>query len=388
MDVDRAMLDLAARCALRGSGVVEPNPMVGAVVARDGVVLGVGHHGVYGGLHAEREALASCERQGHDARGATLYSTLEPCCLVGKQPPCTEAIVRAGIARVVYAQADPHVKGRGGAEVLRSHGVAAELSDASAWARWVGAPFVKRVQTGLPWVIVKWAQTIDGRIATRTGESQWISNAGSRRRVHRLRARVDAIITGIGTVMADDPMLTARDVRRVRRSARRVVVDALLDLPLSSALVQTARAMPTTVACDKGMAVAHIALERREALEAAGVDVMGVPGRGADQIDLEKMLAALVAHYEATNVLIEAGSGLMGAILAADLADELRVYVAPMLLGDALARPAIGGHTAERLTDGRSFGLVRQKRIGDDVELTYIRLRESRGVPAASAVAR
>ena len=369
------MLDLAARCAVRGAGLVEPNPLVGAVVVRNGVVIGVGHHRRFGGLHAEREALESCRRQGQDVAGATMYCTLEPCCREGKQPACTEAIVRAGIARVVFARSDPHPKGRGGADVLRAQGVEVELTGVSHAATRVSDPFVKRMTKGLPWVIAKWAQTIDGRIATRTGESQWISGAASRRRVHRLRGRVDAILTGIGTVLGDDPRLTARGVR-VRRVARRVVVDAHLDLPAGSALVRSARVTPTTVACDKGMAVAHIALDKREVLEQAGVEVMGVPTRGQDRIDLEMMLRALVEHHNVTNVLVEAGSGLMGSLLAADLVDELRVYVAPLLLGDEQARAAFGGRVVQTLGDGRRFSLVRQKRIEQDVELAYRRVRE------------
>lgn len=370
------MLDLAARLALRGMGDVEPNPMVGAVIARDGTILGAGHHRRFGGLHAEREAIESCRRQGHDPRGSTMYVTLEPCCRPGKQPGCAPAIIEAGIARVIYARSDPHEKGRGGAEVLREAGIHAELSSASPLASRVSDPFVKRITTGLPWVIAKWAQTIDGRVATRTGQSQWISSEGSRARVHRLRSRVDAILTGIGTVLSDNPMLNARGVPRVRRLARRVVVDTHLDLPPQCVLAQTASRIPTTIACDKSMAVAHIALDRREALEAAGVDVMGVPSRLDDRVDLYLLFKALVDAYGITTVLVEAGPGLLGSLLDADLVDELRVYIAPLILGDAQARSAFEGRVANSLGQGRRFALTRSRRVGHDVELSYLRARE------------
>lgn len=364
------MLDLAARLGARGFGRVEPNPVVGAVIARDGLVLGMGHHRVFGGAHAEVEAIEACRRAGADVRGATLYCTLEPCHGTGKQGSCCEAIKGAGLARVVYARPDPHPKGREGAATLRQAGIACDLSYASPSATRLSDPFVKRVTTGLPWVIAKWAQTIDGRIATRTGESQWISNPHSRRRVHELRGRVDAILTGIGTVLADDPLLTAREVP-VRRAARRVIVDTHLDLPPGSKLARTARQAPTTLACDKAMAVAHIALERRTALEDLGVEVMGVPTRLDDRVDLELLLRTLVSHHGVSTVLVESGAALLGSLLASDLVDELRVYVAPMLLADDHARPAMMGLAVPSLGEARRFTLIRAKAVGEDVELRY-----------------
>lgn len=344
--------------------------MVGAVIARDGVILGMGHHRVFGGAHAEVDALGACRAAGADVRGATLYSTLEPCHGTGKRGSCCAAISAAGIGRVVYARPDPHPKGRGGAGVLREAGIACDLSYASPGATRLSDAFIKRVTTGLPWVIAKWAQTIDGRIATRTGESQWISNSQSRGRVHELRGRVDAILTGIGTVLADDPMLTARDVK-VRRVARRVIVDTHLDLPPGSRLARTARVTPTTVACDKSMAVAHIALDRRTALEEAGVEVMGVPTRLDDRVDLDLLLRTLVSHYGVSTVLVESGAALLGSLIAGDLVDELRVYVAPMILADDRARPALMGLAVPSLGQARRFSLVRARAVGEDVELRY-----------------
>lgn len=373
MDEAKRMLDLAARLAMRAVGYVEPNPLVGAVVARDGVILGLGHHRRFGGPHAEREALEDCARRGADPRGATMYVTLEPCSHVGKQPACAPAIAQAGIARVVYARSDPHPRASGGAELLREFGVQADVSAASTLATRVSDPFVKRIERSLPWVIAKWAQTIDGRIATRAGESQWISNTRSRARVHRVRARVDAVLTGIGTVMADDPQLTAREARRVRRAARRVVVDTDLAIPLTSALVRTARAVPVTVACDQEHALAGLWADKRRALEAAGVEIMGVAPLPKGGLDLERIFRRLVDDHDVTNVLVEAGQGILGSLLEADLVDQAIVYVAPLMLGDELARSVATGRVAESLTAGRRFELARVRRVGDDVEMVYRR---------------
>ncbi len=374
---DRRFLDIAGRIALRGLGDVEPNPCVGCVIVKDGVVIGMGHHRSFGGPHAEREALAACQARGLDPRGATMYVTLEPCAHVGKQPPCTEAIFKSGVARVVYARPDPHSLSGDGARILNSAGVLSECCNASALARLAADAFIKRTQTGLPWVIAKWAQTIDGRIATRSGESQWISNELSRARVHRLRARVDVILTGLGTVVADDPMLNARVPTRVRRIARRVVVDTHLETPEDAAIVRTAREYPTSIACAKEMAVAEVVTDRRSRLEAAGVEIIGVPTPLNGRVDLELLLRALVDRYDATNVMIEAGPGLLGSLFALGLVDEAIVYIAPILLGDDEARSAAAGRAVESLRDARRFRLARTKRLQSDLELTYSRIRDA-----------
>ena len=375
--LEKRMLDLAARAALRGMGHVEPNPLVGCVIAQRGTVLGIGHHRRFGDLHAEREALAACVRVGHDPAGATAYVTLEPCVHHGKQPPCTEALLDAGIARVVIARADPGDISRGGAGVLTAAGVEVAWSSASAMALAVADPWLKRVRTGLPWVIAKWAQTLDGRIATRSGESKWISSGQSRKRVHRLRGRCDAVVTGVGTVFADDPMLTPRDVRRVRRVPVRVVVDRDLDIPLDCALVKTASEVPTVVACDKVYTRATITADRREALESAGVTIAGVP-QGPGGVDLSLLMRFLVEQYDASNVMVEAGPGLLGAFIEQDLVDEAYIYTAPLLLGDELARSVISGRVAASLASGRAYELARLKRVGNDIEAIYRRPDPSR----------
>jgi len=366
------MLDLAARAAWRGGGRVEPNPMVGCVIAKGSAIIGIGHHKTFGSLHAEREALTNAHSRGHDPRGATAYVTLEPCCHHGKQPPCTEALIEAGIARVIFARHDPAPASCGGSEILRNAGIQADLCESSPAATHISDPFVKRITTGLPWVIAKWAQTVDGRIATRTGQSQWISSDQSRRRVHHLRERVDAIITGLGTALHDDPQLTVRLDRTPRRVPRRVVIDTDLDLPTGSRLVRTAREIPVTACCSGELKSGPYFEPRRKALESAGVEIMGVRSDNR-RLDLDVMLKQLADTYNTTTSLIECGPGLLGSFFEFDLIDEAVVYIAPLLLGDELAKSAAIGRTVPSLSGGRNFRLMRVKRVGDDVELVYRR---------------
>jgi diaminohydroxyphosphoribosylaminopyrimidine deaminase/5-amino-6-(5-phosphoribosylamino)uracil reductase len=364
----KQMLDLAARIARRAAGYVEPNPMVGCVLVKDGRIIGMGHHMVYGGPHAEVNALADAAARGEDPRGATAYVTLEPCNHFGKQPPCVDAVLQAGIARVVCARRDTKAPAAGGGERLASSGVGFEVTEVSGAATRLSNPFFKRIGTGLPWVIAKWAQTIDGRIATRTGESKWISNELSRRHVHRTRARVDAILTAVGTLLSDDPVLTARAGRR-RRFARRVVIDPSLDIPEGAAMLRTIEEAPITIAC------ADEALKRQERkvamLSGAGVEVIALGSE--EEVSIDALLRHLVEAHQATNVLVEAGPGLLGRLFDADLVDESHVYIAPMLLADEQAKAAARGRVAEHLTDGRRFELQRTKRFGDDVLLVYRR---------------
>jgi diaminohydroxyphosphoribosylaminopyrimidine deaminase/5-amino-6-(5-phosphoribosylamino)uracil reductase len=373
---DRRLLDLAARVAMRSVGNVEPNPLVGAVVVRwmgsTPEVIGIGHHRRFGEAHAERAALSDCMRRGHDPRGATVYATLEPCNHTGKQPPCALGLIEAGVAEVVAARRDPNPLAAGGFEALEKAGIRCRVSGDSRAAIALSDPFVKRVKTGLPWVIAKWAQTIDGRVATRNGESKWISGDRSRKRVHRLRARVDAVLTGMGTVLADDPMLTARDVRRVRRAAMRVVADTDLDMPETAKLVTTARDLRTIVACSAELATGEITRAKRQRLATAGAVVVGVPTIG-ERLDLAALLRLLASEHGVSSVLVESGPGLLGSMLDADLVDELVVYVAPMMLGDEMARAAAAGRIAPTLSMAQRYELLRAKRIENDLEVVYRR---------------
>ena len=243
-DQDMHWMRRALEEAERGRGRVEPNPLVGAVVVKDGKIVGTGHHERFGGPHAEIVALA---RAGNEASGATLYVTLEPCCHHGKTPPCTTAILASGIVRVVAAMRDPflQVSGKGFA-LLEAAGLAVSSGCQDQPARELNAPYLKRVTAGLPFVTAKWAMTLDGKTAVKTGDSRWISSEPSRRLVHELRGRMDAIVAGIGTVLADDPLLTARPPGP--RTPTRVVLDGRGRLPLNSRLVQTAPEIPVLVA--------------------------------------------------------------------------------------------------------------------------------------------
>lgn len=323
----------ALRLAERGRGCVEPNPMVGCVIVRDGRIIGEGWHRRFGGPHAEVEALRRC---GDAARGATAYVTLEPCCHHGKTPPCTEALIAAGVRRVVAAVRDPNpqVAGRG-LRRLRRAGIEVESGLLAEQAATLIAPFAKLVTQRRPWVILKWAQSLDGKIATHTGDAKWISDEPMRRHAHRIRGQVDAIIVGRRTVECDDPLLTCR-VGRPRRTATRIVLAPQLSVSPAAQLVRTAAETPTWIFCN-----VTAPLKREQTLAAAGcrifrLDVPPRDVRGASGIALPAVLDVLGQH-NMTNVLIEGGGLLLGGFFDAGLADELHVYVAPKLIGGAAA---------------------------------------------------
>lgn len=329
----------ALTLAERGRGCVEPNPLVGAVVVRDGQLVGEGWHQRYGEAHAEVNALAVA---GEAARDATLYVTLEPCCHRGKTPPCTDAVLRAGVRRVVAAMCDPFpaVAGKG-AERLRQAGVLVEFGLGEAEARRLNAPYLKLLATGRPWVHAKWAMTLDGKIATRSGDSRWISNESSRRLVHELRGRMDAILVGLGTVRADNPQLTARPPGP--RTPTHIVLDSRGRIEDDAILVQTARETPTILA-----ATDRIPDVRRAALEALGCEVLILPA--VDERVSAPALLAELGRRRFTNVLIEGGSGVFGAFLDASSLDELHVFLAPRLVGGSAAS-AVGGRGVDKMTE-------------------------------------
>lgn len=342
---DRQYLQRALELAARGEGSVEPNPMVGCVlVRRDGDgrqrVIGEGWHRRFGDRHAETEALAAC---GEDPAGATAYVTLEPCSHHGKQPPCADALVAARVGRVVAAMADPfpEVAGRGFAR-LRDAGIATECGLLESEARSLNAPYLKRLSTGLPWIIAKWAMTLDGRIAAASGDSRWISGEASRAEVHRLRGRVDAIVVGSGTVTADDPLLTARPAGP--RVASRVVLDSTAQLSSDSQLVRTVDQAPVVLVC--GPQAPDAAVAR---LNGAGVDVR----RSALADPTARLVEVLrqLADRGATNVLIEGGQRVVGSLLDAELIDEVYAFVAPKLIGGREAPGPVGGRGRTRMAD-------------------------------------
>jgi diaminohydroxyphosphoribosylaminopyrimidine deaminase/5-amino-6-(5-phosphoribosylamino)uracil reductase len=304
-------------------GTPSPNPHVGAVVVKDGQVVGVGHHERAGDLHAEVAAL----REAEDATaGATLYVTLEPCNHLGRTPPCTDAILAAKLARVVVGCRDPnpHVEGRG-IEKLRAAGVRVDIGCREAEARRLIAPWSKFVTTGVPYVALKLGLSLDGRIASRTGASQWVTGPEARARVHLLRSQHDAVVIGIGTALADDPRLTVRDAPG--HSPLRVVFDTKLRLPVAARLVQTAREAPTWVVCTTDAPSSN-----EEALIERGVEVLRAPSSAEGRIDPLAALKMLAARGIVT-AMVEGGAELAGSLLAAAVIDELHCFIAPILLG-------------------------------------------------------
>jgi diaminohydroxyphosphoribosylaminopyrimidine deaminase/5-amino-6-(5-phosphoribosylamino)uracil reductase len=349
----RAALALAAR----GLGNTWPNPAVGCVIVKDGQVLGRGWTQPGGRPHAETEAL---KRAGPAARGGTAYVTLEPCCHWGRTPPCTDALVAAGLARVVVAlrDPDPRVDGEGVAR-LRKAGVAVEEGLLTAEAASLNAGFIKRQRLGLPMVTLKLATSLDGRIATATKESRWITGSEARRAAHALRARHDAILVGSGTVTDDDPDLTCRLPGGVPVPAPRVVADARLRMPLGSRLVRTARDIPTLVATIPGHPEAALAPLRQ-----AGVEIMEVPA-GPEGLAMRGILGALAARG-ITRILAEGGSGIAASLLREGLVDRLAWFHAPMVIGgDGI--PASYDLPLMELAKAPKFRRVASRPLGADV---------------------
>jgi diaminohydroxyphosphoribosylaminopyrimidine deaminase / 5-amino-6-(5-phosphoribosylamino)uracil reductase len=367
---EASYLRRALELAEGGRGRVSPNPLVGAVLVRDDSVIGEGFHAELGGLHAERAAIDECRARGVDPAGSTIYLTLEPCAHTGRQPPCTEAILEAGISRVVYASEDPTDKASGrGPGMLRDGGIEVELANGpeAAAARLLNQPFRKRARTGRPLVTYKAAMSLDGRVASPTGDSRWISSVESRELVHRWRAECDAVAVGIGTALADDPLLTAR-LEGDARQPTRVVFDSGARLPLTSALVTSIDQAPLIVICAPEAASA-----RRDGLERAGAEVIVATGRN-DEARLEAALDELGRH-EIQDLLVEGGPTFAGALFDAGEIDQVRLFIAPVFIGAAEARAALEGTGAMRIADGVRPLATSFEQIGEDM-LVRARLRE------------
>ena len=368
-ETDRRYIRRALELAERGRGRVSPNPLVGAVIVRDGTVLGEGWHDRLGGLHAEAAAIADARGREAEVEGATMYVTLEPCAHQGRQPPCADAIVAAGIARVMIGCDDPTEKASGrGPGTLRDEGVEVQFVDGAeaAAARLLIQPFRKLARTGRPQVVLKAAITLDDRTATASGESKWISGDASREAVHRWRAGIDAIAVGIGTALSDDPLLTARGVD-AERQPKRAVFDAGARLPLDGRLVATATEAPVIV-----IAGAEAPAGRVDQLTNAGVEVIVCAGdRGA------RIGAALdeLGKRDVSSLLVEGGPTLAGAFLDAREIDELRLFVAPKLLGGEGARPLLGGRGIDRLAEAERALAFEWEPSGEDL-LLVARMRE------------
>ncbi|MEJ5258997.1 MAG: bifunctional diaminohydroxyphosphoribosylaminopyrimidine deaminase/5-amino-6-(5-phosphoribosylamino)uracil reductase RibD [Anaerohalosphaeraceae bacterium] len=330
MDAEQAMRR-ALELARQGLGRVEPNPAVGCVIVKDGRLIGEGWHREFGGPHAEIEALRDCLRRGNDPKGAAVYVTLEPCCFTGKTGPCTKALIEAGVAKVIAAMEDPFpkVSGRGFQE-LRQAGIFTEAGLCRKEAESLNAPYLKHIRTGRPWVILKWAQSLDGKLARRnpSQSGRWISNEACRRHVHQLRRKVQGILTGIQTVLQDNPQLTVRLDEPVRRPPVRIVLDSRLRIPLDCRLLNVQEA-PTWVFTTR----ASFQREPQKILQLrqAGVEVLEAEQK-EQRCDLADVLEQ-AGKRGLQQILVEAGPTLLTEFLRQNLADEVYVYVASLLLG-------------------------------------------------------
>ena len=359
---------LALRLAQRGQGLVEPNPMVGAVLVRNRAIIGRGWHQKFGGPHAEINALNKAIAL---PRGGTLYVTLEPCCHTGKTGPCTQAIIAAGVKRVVVAMQDPNalVRGKGIAQ-LRRAGIQVDTGVLEAHAQQLNRPFVKWITTQQPYVIAKWAQTLDGGIADCHGKSQWISSPESRERVHHIRGRVDGIMVAIGTALADDPMLTARPAKKVdiRRTATRIIIDSQCRLPPNSKLVLTAAKNPTMVF--HRASLTGEALRRMKRLIQHGIECIGVPMDKNGAVDMAATLTEL-GKQNFTNILVEGGPTLLGSMLKEKFIDEGLVFIAPKIAGDQNARHAVEGIELQSINQATMLEFAQPESIGPDILLRW-----------------
>ncbi|MFW6456735.1 MAG: bifunctional diaminohydroxyphosphoribosylaminopyrimidine deaminase/5-amino-6-(5-phosphoribosylamino)uracil reductase RibD [Planctomycetota bacterium] len=371
---ERCYMLEALRGASEGRGRVEPNPMVGAVVVRDGEVLGKGAHLEYGGPHAEVNCLRDVRSRGNCPDGAVMYVTLEPCAHEGKTPACAFQLVDAGLKRVVVAMGDPlwkrhadrqklPAKAKRGLDILARAGIRTEVGLCANEAMMQNAAFFKRICTGQPLVIAKWAMTADGKIATRTGSSQWISGDQSRRRVHQLRGRMDAVIVGGGTAAVDDPRLTCRDAA-ARREATRVVICGRRAPAPDSRLIETLDEAPVILAHEQGAVPEGLA----EAVK-CGCEPLSIPSDGGERtgVDCAALLDEL-GDREMSNVLVEGGGEILGSLFDADLVDRNWVFVAPRVIGGREAIHAVGGTGVQTVDRGKPM-------------LGKTTLGENRGIP-------
>jgi diaminohydroxyphosphoribosylaminopyrimidine deaminase/5-amino-6-(5-phosphoribosylamino)uracil reductase len=354
--------------AENGRGCVEPNPLVGCVIVRQDQIVGEGFHERFGGPHAEIQAIE--DSRGRTA-GSTLYVTLEPCCHFGKTPPCSQAIIAAGVKRVVAAMRDPfpQVAGGGLAE-LRQAGIEVVDGVLQAEAEELNAPYLKLVKTGRPWVIAKWAMTLDGKIATSTGQSKWISGPESREIVQQLRGRMDAIVVGSRTAALDDPLLIARPAEQLpARVATRIVVDSAARLSLNSQLVRTAREAPVLIAAGPDAEASQV-----QQLMAAGAEV--VQFAGTTHAERLSQLLDELGRRRMTNILVEGGGQLLGALFDAQQIDEVHCFIAPKIFGgQAAAGPVAGAGIAAPELAWQIQNPVRRP-VGDDLYV-HGRLRHS-----------
>ena len=355
---DQHWMQRALELARNGQGHVEPNPQVGCVIVQENQLVAAGWHQHFGGPHAEIDAL---QKAGNAAAGSTLYVTLEPCAHHGKTPPCTEAIIAAGVARVVVGQVDPFAQVNGqGIASLEAAGIQVDSGIQQEACRQLNAPYLKRCQSGKPWVLAKWAMTLDGKIAAQDGSSRWISSPASRQIVHQLRGRMDAIIVGRQTALLDDPQLTARPAGS--RVATRIVMTTNADLPGHLVLVQTAKDIPTLVVCGPDAPA-----DNRELLLAAGCQLLVCDStRPPEMIDT---LLQELGQREMTNILLEGGGQLLGSWFDADAIDEVHCFLANKIIGGAEAPGPIAGTGRTSMSIACSLDGLHSRPVENDLYL-------------------
>lgn len=367
---DQQYMQLALELARKAMGRTSPNPMVGAVVVKNNLILGQGYHAKAGTPHAEIHALREA---GEEAKGATLYVTLEPCSHYGRTPPCTKAIIEAGISRVVAAMADPNplVAGRG-FEQLREAGIQVEYGLMEEEARRLNEVFIKYISTRKPFVVMKTAMTLDGKIAATTGDSKWVTGEEARLMVHRLRDRYDAIMVGIGTVLADDPALTTRLPVAKGRDPIRVIVDSQARLPLESRVVtQLLKRSVTDKTINPSLAPTIIATtslapqEKLKALEKAGAWIMKIPAKDG-RVDLVKLMEQL-AEEDITGILLEGGSQLNASALETGIVDKVISFIAPKIIGGQEAPGPVGGVGIAKMNQAIKLRNITLGQIGQDI---------------------
>lgn len=356
--MDKKYMAQALDLAKKGQGRTKKNPMVGAVIVKDGQVLGQGYHKAYGGPHAEREALA--DAQGKDIGGATIYVSLEPCCHQGKTPPCTQALIEAGLGRVVVATLDPNDKVAGkGVQILREAGIQVDVGILEEEAQELNHVFFRRMETGRPYCLVKIAMSLDGKTATKTGEAKWISSEESRKDGHYYRAWADAILVGSGTVLADDPSLTNRSGQG--QDPIRVILDSSLSTPLEAKILHLDSPAPTVIF------TAVTDDERIQPYRDLGAELISV-GKNSYGLDLEEVLAQL-DKMGVARLLVEGGGRVHGSFLDQGLIDGILAYLAPILIGGQEARPAIGGQGVGPLKEALALRTMEVSRSGPDIKI-------------------
>lgn len=367
----------AIELAKKGSGHVNPNPLVGAVIVRDGEVIGEGYHECYGQLHAERNAIANAKKRGNSLEGSTIYVTLEPCCHYGKTPPCTEAIIEEKIARVVVGSDDPNplVSGKG-FQMLREKGIEVIPHFLKEECDAMNHVFFHYIRTGTPYVAMKYAMTMDGKIACYTGDSKWVTGEESRAHVQTLRNHYKGIMAGIGTVLADDPMLNCRI--EGGRDPIRIIADSHLRIPMDSQLVRTAGQQPLIVAC-----LPDADEEKAAQLQEKGVEVLRIPGvTTADITEEQKEVISLpvlmkeLGARKIDGILLEGGGQLNESALQAGIVDRIYCYIAPKIFGGAQAKTPVEGQGLTRAADAWQFNRIGMQEFGQDILLEYEKAQE------------